>query len=142
MLKVLILIDGSNNALRAVTHAMSLSALCREPFEFHLLNVQPAIVSGNVKRFIASQEIDKYHHDAGLAALSEARKLLDAAQVNYTCHIGVGDIADNMLRFIRDLGIGQLVMGARGLSPLEGLLLGSVANEVIQVSPVPVLVVK
>ena len=142
MLKVLILIDGSNNSVRSASHAMALSAMCREPFDMHLLNVQPAIVSGGIKRFIGREEVNKFHHDAGFAALADARKLLDDAQLKYTYHIGVGDIGDNVLRFIKDLGIEQLVMGARGLSPFEGLLLGSVATGVIQVSPIPVLVVK
>jgi nucleotide-binding universal stress UspA family protein len=50
--------------------------------------------------------------------------------------------ASAILEEIRDVDAGMIVLGSRGLSDLGGLLLGSVAHKVIQLSTCPVLVVR
>ena len=42
MLRILIPVDGSENALRAVRFLIKKSTLFRDPLEIHLLNVQPS----------------------------------------------------------------------------------------------------
>ena len=53
-----------------------------------------------------------------------------------------GSPASVILEQAREVGAGMVVLGSRGLSNLGGLLLGSVANKVIQLSSCPVLVVR
>jgi nucleotide-binding universal stress UspA family protein len=53
-----------------------------------------------------------------------------------------GSPAGAILQEARDVGAGMVVLGSRGLSDLGGLLLGSVAHKVIQLSTCPVLVVR
>jgi nucleotide-binding universal stress UspA family protein len=53
-----------------------------------------------------------------------------------------GSPAGAILEVAREVGAGMVVLGSRGLSELGGLLLGSVANKVIQLSACPVLVVR
>jgi nucleotide-binding universal stress UspA family protein len=50
--------------------------------------------------------------------------------------------AGTILQEARDADAGMIVLGSRGLSDLGGLLLGSVAHKVIQLSTCPVLVVR
>jgi len=61
MLKLLLPVDGSDNALRAVKHAVDSQTWYREPPEYHLLNVQSPIASGAVKMFISQRQLDDYY---------------------------------------------------------------------------------
>lgn len=142
MLKVLLMIDGSKNSQRAVKYVNQLNALCHEPFDLHLLNVQPMIISGNVQRFIGQEAINKYYQETGNAALAKARQLLDKQGTKYTIHISVGDVTEVAMQYIKEHKIQQIAMGARGLNSFEGFLLGSVATKIIHCSAVPIWVVK
>ena len=140
MFKVLVPIDGSDNALRALERAIALVRE-RKPFELHLLNVQPP-VSGSVTTFVGSSAIKDYHHDEGEKALAPARALLERQGIPYKQHITVGPAGESIAGFARQLGCEQIVMGTRGMGKFTGALLGSVSTEVIRHSDVPVTLIR
>lgn len=142
MLRVLVLVDGSKNSDRAVKFLIQKIPLYKEPLEIHLLNVQVPIASGNVKSYFSRDQIADYYQDEGVAALKSARKLLDAAGIQYAYHIGVGEVGDTVARYIKEKKLQQIVMGTRGLGSVSGMLLGSVATKVMHSAEVPVLLVK
>ena len=53
-----------------------------------------------------------------------------------------GDPFEEILSFVARNGIDLVVMGSRGLSPLEELLLGSVSEKIVHRAPCPVTVVR
>jgi nucleotide-binding universal stress UspA family protein len=53
-----------------------------------------------------------------------------------------GDPAEQILRVVRDLGVGMIVMTTHGRGALDRLAFGSVADAVTRHSPVPVMVVR
>jgi len=53
-----------------------------------------------------------------------------------------GDPAAEIVRYARDAGIDQIVIGTHGRTGVERLLMGSVAEKVMRDSPCSVLVVK
>jgi nucleotide-binding universal stress UspA family protein len=53
-----------------------------------------------------------------------------------------GSPAGALLDYAREVGATMIVVGSRGRSPLGGLLLGSVAHKLTQLSTCPVLVVR
>ena len=57
-------------------------------------------------------------------ALAPALKLLDRAGVKHTFHIGLGDIAETVAKYVNELVPQQIAMGTRGLGPVAGMLLG------------------
>lgn len=139
MLKVLIPVDGSSNSLRAVQIVVEKAALYREPLEIHLLNVQhpfPGTVRG------VHHQSEQYHHDEGVKALAEARRLLDAQGLTYAYHIVVGDVGETIVHFVKDKMIQQIVMATRGAGAVANMLIGSVATKVLHLVDVPVLLVK
>jgi nucleotide-binding universal stress UspA family protein len=140
MFKVLVPVDGSDNALRAVERAVAL-VRDRKPFELHLLNVQPP-VSGSVTTFVGSTAIRDYHREEGEKALASARALLDRQGVPYKQHVTVGPLGESIAGFAKQLGCETIVMGTRGLGAVTGALLGSVSTAVIRHSEVPVTLVK
>lgn len=141
MLKILIPVDGSSHTERAVKQVLELTKSGAE-LEITLLNVQIPIASGHARMFLSHDEVEAYHQEEGLAALANARALLDAAGVAYTHHIAVGHPAETIVRFAREHNIDKIVMGTHGRSALLEVLLGSVAHGVLKHATVPVLLVK
>lgn len=142
MKKILLPVDGSDNSLRAVQAAIELAKEATEAPEIHLLNVQLPIISGDVKMFVSEEQIKAYYHDEGIKALARARAALDAAGVPYHYHIGVGPVAETIAAYAKEKDCNQVIMGARGLGLLTGLLLGSVSTKVTHLVDIPVTLIK
>lgn len=140
MLKALVPVDGSENADRAVRHVVKLIK-DGEPIEVHLINVQPPF-HGDVTTFVGKKTVEDYHREEGEKALVSAKRILDEAGVTYKTHIAVGPAGETVCEFAKRLQVDKIVMGSRGLGGLAGLLLGSVATDVIKHSHVPVTLVK
>jgi nucleotide-binding universal stress UspA family protein len=141
-MKLLLPVDGSENSLRATRFAISLAASCGEKVELHVLNVQPPILTGDVKMFVSPEQIKQYQHDEGIKALAAVRALLDGAGITYLTHIGVGQIAETVAAYAKEKDCGQIIMGSRGLGSVKGMLFGSVATKVLHLVNVPVTLVK
>ena len=140
MLKILIPVDGSDNADRAVAHVLKLREDAPD-VDIHLLSVQIPI-DGHARTFVSQEALENYHREEGLAALANARRRLDDAGVPYTHHITIGHVADTIVRYAQERGFDRIVMGSHGRTGLLHLLMGSVASEVTKHSKVPVILVK
>lgn len=140
MRKILMPVDGSDCALRAVQHVIKNLPNIAEP-SLHLINVQPPL-PGDVGRFVSQDDIKKYHQDEAQKEMQSAREALDRAGATYQVHIVVGDPATSITRYAEEQGCDQIVMGTHGRTGLAGIVLGSVATKTLHLSKVPVLVVK
>jgi nucleotide-binding universal stress UspA family protein len=143
---ILIPVDGSDNSMRAVDAACQQVAR-GQPVTVHVLNVQPPINSRLVNTHLSQDLIAKFQQEMGEAALESARARLHDAGIACTSHVDVGDVAQTIARYVRDLHCGQVVMGTRGLGSgaagaISGLLLGSIATKVLHLVEVPVTLVK
>ena len=141
-MKMLLPVDGSENSLRAVQHVIAMKEQYSDPIEVHLLNVQLPVASGAVKMFISQQQLNDFYRDEGVAAVKDARALLDQAGVSYQHHIGVGDLAGTITSYAKDKQCRQIVIGTRGRGSFAGALLGSVATKVVHLADIPVLLIK
>lgn len=141
-MKVLIPVDGSANAVRAVEYVIAQAENLKNAPEVTLLNVQWKLDTGNVKLFINQETINDYYREQGAAALAQARAKLDAAGLAYTYHVSVGSPAEGVVQYAQEHQIDQIVMSAHGQTTLSSLLLGSVASKVVHLSRIPVLLVK
>ncbi|CAB3705091.1 MULTISPECIES: universal stress protein [Achromobacter] len=142
MLNILVPVDGSDNANRAVLYARQL-AQGAPAARIHLLNVQtPTQGRAGVSRLITQDMIDEFYAREGQEATDEARQLLDTTGTDYTSHIEFGHAATEIAGYARDQGCARIVMGTRGHGNLVNILIGSVANQVLQLSDVPVTLVK
>ena len=68
--------------------------------------------------------------------------LLDSAGVKYTCHYKIGAVAEEIIQLAETLNCYQIVMGTHGRGAFSELLMGSITLKVIQLSKIPVLLVK
>ena len=141
-MKVLIPIDGSAAANRAVEHVIASVAWLKEAPQVFLLNVQWKVASGNVKLFINKDTVNDYYREQGMAALTDARAMLDKAGLAYSYHISVGMPAETIVQYAQEQGVDQVVISAHGQGILSDLLLGSVVNKVAHLAKMPILLVK
>ena len=140
MKAILVPVDGSENSDRAVQHALALVGTGLS-VELHLLNVQPNF-GGAISSFVSRYQIDSYRREEGNKCLASAVELAKKASVPAKVHIGVGRTGEVVHDFAKKLGAGQVVMGTRGHSGIAGVLMGSVAQDVIAHADVPVTLVK
>lgn len=140
MKAILVPVDGSANSDRAAQYAIDLVTAGLSA-ELHFLNVQPNL-GGAISAFVNRGDIDAYRREEGNKSLASAIALAQKASVAAKVHIGVGRHGEIVHDYARKLGAGLVVMGTRGHTGLAGVLLGSVAQDVIAHSDVPVTLVK
>jgi len=139
-MRILIPVDGSDRGLAAVRFASTL-ARTDPDLEIHLLNVQPPLPSA-AATFVDAAVVRDFHQEEGAKALAAARSLLDGSSLRYVSSTVVGEPAETIAAYVEQRNCGAIVMGTRGLGNAAGLLLGSVAHKVLQLSKVPVTLVK
>lgn len=137
---ILVAVDGSKPSDRAVNHALTLLAAGLGA-ELHLLNVQPNL-GGAISTFISKEQIDTHHREEGQKCLASAIAIAKKAGVDAKIHIGVGRQGEVVSDFVGKVQAGLVVLGTRGHTGLAGVLLGSVAQDVIAHIDVPVTLVK
>ena len=139
MLKVLIPVDGSANALRAVRHAIAEYQRHHE-LELHLLNVQPRL-SRHIGRFVSRDDREGWQRDRSDAALASAEALLARAGVPHQRHWVTGERAAEICRAAERLGVHHIVMGTARKNSITRMLEDSTTHRVLETTPVPVEVV-
>ncbi|MCP5268357.1 MAG: universal stress protein [Zoogloeaceae bacterium] len=141
MLKALVPVDGSKTSLRAVEHVIKLIQ-GREPMAVILANVQQNADAWELRSFLKDSEIEKMQDSKSNDALDAASELLNAAGIAHERRTLHGKVAASLTTLATQEGCDKIIMGARGESLLEEILIGSVTQEVIRLTKIPVTVVK
>lgn len=134
---ILVAVDGSDNALRALKLAAAWSK--NTGSTLHLLLVHPPITSS---RALPQSLIDEHHERQTEQAFKKARKFIARARMEAKFVTEIGDPAPTIAEYASRHRCQQIVMGNRGHGAVAGLLLGSVAMKVVQLATVPVTLVK
>jgi nucleotide-binding universal stress UspA family protein len=146
MMKILIAVDGSEHANRAI-EAVGKMVHSSLQVEAVFLSVDPGI-------FLDPLFVDGYSVTT-VQKLDDAQKkrqdtILNEAMKQATAHgikfgepaSGHGPIAKEILRIADEKNCDLIAMGTRGMGAFGNLLMGSVAQAVMQNSSVPVLLTK
>lgn len=143
MQKVLIAVDGSDVSQRAVERIAMMTGWLKERPEIHLITVHPPVPYGSrVSGVIGKEALEKYYSEEEAEALKGACSVLDKAGLPYTKHTAVGDLAGKIVEAAQKLGVDLLCMGTHGRGKVGSMVVGSVAQKVLHLSPIPVLLVK
>lgn len=140
MKSLLVPVDGSPNADRAVSFAIRL-AKAIQGMKVVVLNVQEQLERW-YQHGLASDASREHLKQQGQAQAAAARRLLDQSGCDYEFLIVFGKPAETIVQVARDHGCSGIVMGTRGLGDLESVFLGSTSFKVVQLSDVPVTLVK
>ncbi|MCU0759893.1 MAG: universal stress protein [Steroidobacteraceae bacterium] len=142
MLTLLVPVDGSAFSDRALQYAIARAQRSAGGALVHLLNVQTPAAGVNVKMFVSSESLNAYYRDEGMKILEPLVARLRAAGIPAEHHIGVGNVGEVVVAYAVDKGCDEIVMGTHGRGGLLGSVLGSVAQNVVQLARVPVVLVK
>jgi nucleotide-binding universal stress UspA family protein len=146
---VVIGVDGSDNAVRALNFLAAL-----EPSHGARVTVFTAVdimhtpaqgLAPAATRATVAAEVKRINEGRRAGArknLSQAAKTLSSAGWKVDQVITDGAPLRDLLATVSNVGADLLVVGARGVTGLRHLLLGSVAEGALNRSPVPVLVVR
>ncbi|MSQ53162.1 MAG: hypothetical protein EXR28_14895 [Betaproteobacteria bacterium] len=136
---VLVPIDGSTNAVRAVRHVID-HFKRKSTVEVHLLNVQTPF-SRHIALFSRSENRETFHQVEAEKALRKAREMLESTGIPHSVHIEIGDKAALIAAAAKRLACDHIVIGAAQKNSVTRMLEASVTNRVIELSTVPVEVI-
>ena len=139
VLNILVPVDASPNALRAVRHAIAEYRRHHE-LRVHLLNVQPRL-SRHAARFVSRADRNGWLRDRAETAMSAAVALLTDAGVPYEKHWATGERADQICRAAKRLDVHHIVMGTARKNSITRMLEDSTTHRLLETTPVPVEVI-
>jgi nucleotide-binding universal stress UspA family protein len=142
MRKLLVAFDGSDNAVRALHHAIRIVQSGGHDV-IHLVTAQdePRIY-GEIAVYVPEATMAELQRRHSEAIVAVAEKPLREAGVPFTTEVLVGPVAPAIARRADELGCDGIVMGTSGMTALGNLLMGSVATKVLHLAHVPVTLVK
>ena len=142
MAKILVPVDGSNGALRALVFAIK-RAKEKPGTRLHVLTVHPPFRAyGRAAVLAHEKQIREWATEHDAQVLRGAEKRLRRARVPYATEALEGDAAQMIARRAKALKCDSIIMGTRGLGRVAALVMGSVATKVIHLTPLPVTLVK
>lgn len=136
--RILLAADASSHAERAAEYlARYATALGRsETILLHV--VEPETFA---ERATGGRETSIELAELGTNATRSIQRILDAAGVAYHLDIKLGKPADVITEVVASARVDEVVIGTRGMNPWQGLLVGSVAYNVIHQVSVPITTV-
>jgi nucleotide-binding universal stress UspA family protein len=137
--KILVALDGSAAAKRALQTALDLAQLSRA--EIHALGVEE-----HLPHYVATVgefEEEKEEQDSVFAkVMSEARAISGEQGFTLETRIQAGNAAHCIIEAARDGGFDLVVLGAKGHSVIRDFLLGTTTDRVSHHAPCSVLIVR
>lgn len=138
--EILVPVDGSENSLRAVRYALELAGAVGARIRlFYVFPVSSVEIIG-----MAGMSRDDIEHAAQAAAQRVFDKLhaeIGDTEVKLVDETSIGDPAEEIIRCTEDDHELLVILGRRGLSRIQSLLLGSVSEKVVRHAHSPIMIV-
>ena len=135
--KILVPVDGSPASIRAVDFASKM--LVQNPGTslvlLHVSNI-PAI------ELAGTEAVQELASERSAQALKDATERCEASSADFKALVRTGQTAKAIAQIAQEEDVRHIVMGTRGLGGVQGLLLGSVATQVIHLADVPITLIK
>jgi nucleotide-binding universal stress UspA family protein len=136
MKRIFLPVDGSDHSRRAIAKTAELARMSGgEVRAFHFQEREPSKAGGAT--FEATADANKLVDDAISQLQAAGIKVSGETRAGLSGEVAKA-IVDEAGRFDADL----IVMGSRGLSDFQALLVGSVAHKVVHYARCPVLIVR
>lgn len=139
-MKVLIPVDGSPASIRALK--LAIDQLPKASFVIVTVQNPATLNLGGGGGIMPLDWIEQQEEEAARRALQGAIAVCHDAGVTYVTRSERGAIAETIDRVAREEQVAQIFMGTRGLGGVRGLVLGSVATQLLHLADMPVTLVK
>ena len=136
--KVLVGIDGSSYAEKAVSYAVDIAKKYESNvtlvhvIDFHVYAYEQVVVAQSDTRL----------KEEGKQILNRGQELARSLGMHVNTKLVAGSPADEISRLANTEGFDLVVIGNRGLGSVKAFLLGSVSERVSRLTKCPVLIVK
>jgi nucleotide-binding universal stress UspA family protein len=138
MQRILVAVDGSSGANRAARFA---AKLVSPGGVLELVHVYDATTAAQLgMRALSKEELAEHGELLARGSFDGAARAIEGA-CEIVHHVAYGHPADEIVARARETNADVVVVGSRGLAPLERVLLGSVSRKVIALAERPTLVV-
>lgn len=140
--KILCPVDFSENSRKAISAAKAYAGLFSA--DLHLLHVIPShMMKEKWEQWINPDEKERQRFEEGLRSDAAAKLSLLVKEFNVSAEAGIvqGAAGQRICSSAEEGAYDMIIMGARGLSYLQGVLIGSTTETVLKASPCPVLIV-
>lgn len=142
MRKLLVPVDGSSAALRALQAAIALAKLVPDS-SIHLVHAHEAPqIHGELLVYVPAEKMRALQRMQCESILDRAEAELKRSGARYSREVLEGPIGRTIAEHAERIGCDAIVMGRHGESALHDILMGSVAMKVLHASRLPVLLVR
>lgn len=142
-IKALLYSDGSQRSLSAAIYA---AVLMKNDENMQVTIVTSLQTAKGASGLVWDEGWSMAGADVGISRqiLRETKKVFDDRDIKVETVLvhGGDDIPDKIVEYAREGDFNLIIMGTKGPSDLKGLVLGSVAHQVVHLSDRPVLLVK
>ncbi|MDD3245614.1 MAG: universal stress protein [Methanosarcina sp.] len=139
--KILIPTDGSENAKKAVAYGINIArATGAEVCALYVVSTENAGTARTVMGWAGAFE--EYLANQGGVATAYVEKLGKEAGVKVEPMYLKGSPAEKILEYAEESNIDLIVMGTQGLTGIQRFLIGSVAENVLRHSKIPVMIIR
>lgn len=139
MNKVLIPVDGSQNALLALKHAVRIYGKDAHT-EIHICNVQPKIYR-HIGKFFGKRDLQEWQAERARDAARSAAEYLESAGVSFSFTYVTGDKGEALRDEASRLGCSRIIIGAAKKNTLSRLFENSTTAKLLEISDIPVEVI-
>ena len=134
--------DGSDNSLRAVSHAVEMVKERVSPAEIELLHVLDPRTFSSLASTLKDDSWRRERPAEVDRVLARAEKIVHDAEIPYRICWRIGNPVDEIAAEAKEKRFAGVVLGTRGRGAIANLLLGSVASRVACMVDAPVTLVK
>lgn len=138
--KILIPTDGSDCSLRAAELGVHLAKVFRA--EILAIYVIDTVILEEIAKVTEKEVAERELKEKGERYLNYITKLAEKEGLKAEAILAKGEPHDQIVRYAKSLGVSLIVMGTYGRRGAERILIGSVAERVIEYASCPVLVVR
>lgn len=136
---LLVPMDDSEPAQDALEHAITMFPDA-EITALHVVNPSASMYGGDAAYNI--ERVLELEAENAESLLESARSVAEERDATISTETVRGTPARRIVEFAEEEGVDQIVIGSHGRSGVSRVLLGSVAEQVVRRSPVPVTVVR
>jgi nucleotide-binding universal stress UspA family protein len=150
--KILVPLDGSEHSLKALDEASQIAKMSSGKLTLiHVYSVQPVLMSEvpapgytgpPIFTSVDASRMVEAAQEIGNKILKKAEKRISATGIRVEKKLVEGHTVQEIVRAANDGNFDLIVLGARGISHIKEMLLGSVTDAVIHHAHCAVLVIK